>query len=162
MKKHTIKLSYSTTKNLAGIISSHNKKILRGPEEKAGCNCRQLPCPLDGQCKTKGLVYLAQFKEKSDNYAYFGSTALTFKERFGGHKFDITHEDHPGTTLSRKIHELKITEPLEKVKWTIANRCHPITPGQPVYNVCTTEECRILLKHKGPPPLLPKNCNVLH
>ena len=62
LNKHTLKLSYSCTKNLGSIISSHNKKVLGGQVEKAGCNCRNPPCPLDGECLTEGLVYWANLK----------------------------------------------------------------------------------------------------
>ena len=162
LNKHTLKLSYSCTKNLGSIISSHNKKVLGGQVEKAGCNCRNPPCPLDGECLTQGLVYLGQFENNNQNYAYFGSTANTFKERYGNHKFDFNHKDQPGTALSRKLHELNIDDPVKQVKWTIANRCYPLTPGQPVCDVCTTEKCRIMLKHNGPPPQLPANCEILN
>ena len=78
--KHTLKLSYSTTKNIASIIGCHNKKVLRGPEGTQACNCRTKDnCPLDGACLTRGVVYLSTIKTSSQNYGYWGSTANIFK-----------------------------------------------------------------------------------
>ena len=50
--RNTIKLSYICTTNMAGILSSHNKKILSEKKDKPdppSCNCRKTRAPyLDG------------------------------------------------------------------------------------------------------------------
>ena len=49
---HTVKISYSTTNNIARHIVKHNNKALNQVKkaEALPCNCRKLPCPLDGNC----------------------------------------------------------------------------------------------------------------
>ena len=161
--RHTVKLSYSTTKNIASIVSSHNKKVVKGPVEAQGCNCRNKDsCPLDGACLTSGLVYLSTVDANNNSYGYWGSTANTFKERFNGHKQDMRNEDKPGTALSSKVHELKRTGVDHQIRWYIANKCHTLKPGQPICDVCITEKTRILLGHKEPHPNLPHNCQFLN
>ena len=163
--RHTIKLSYSTTKNLAAHINQHNKKLLSTDEAKPGCNCRvKTDCPLNGECQTKGVVYLSKVKTDTHDYAYYGGTDRTFKERYYGHTSDMRNDDKPGTALARQIHQLKNSVPPidYKLEWSIANKCYPLVPGQPVCDVCLTEKTRILLGHKGPPPKLSKNCIILN
>ena len=38
--KNTIKISYSCTRNMKSITSSHNRRILTPKNEQVGCNCR--------------------------------------------------------------------------------------------------------------------------
>ena len=41
--RHTIKISYSCTRNIAAKIAQHNAKVLGNckPKEMAGCNCKK-------------------------------------------------------------------------------------------------------------------------
>ena len=56
--KNTIKISYSCTRNVKSIISSHNKQILPPKNKQVGCNCRvKNSCPLDNKCLTSQLIY---------------------------------------------------------------------------------------------------------
>ena len=58
--KNTIKISYSCTRNMKSIISSHNKQILTPKNKQVGCNCRiKNSCPLDNKCLTSQLIYQA-------------------------------------------------------------------------------------------------------
>ena len=70
LNKNNVRVSYSTTKNLARVISSHNSKVAAGagePESEPSrtCNCpktkKGLPntCPMNGQCLTKNVIYCA-------------------------------------------------------------------------------------------------------
>ena len=57
--RNTIKLSYSCTTNMAGILSSHNKKILSEKRDKPdpfSFNCRKTPCPMSGRCREKSIT----------------------------------------------------------------------------------------------------------
>ena len=46
--KNTVKISYSCTRNMKSILSSHNKKVLYPKQQQKGCNCRyKNSCPLD-------------------------------------------------------------------------------------------------------------------
>ena len=164
--RHTVKLSYSCTRNIAKLISSHNQKVLNTNMQNTepGCNCTNGPCPVDGKCLTQGLVYRGTMTRKQENYTYTGSTGNTFKERYSGHKQDLKNEARPGTTLSNKFWQLKKSNPSETplIKWNIVNRCHPLTAGMPVCDVCLTEKTRLLLQHEGPEPKPPKNTVFLN
>lgn len=164
--KHTLKLSYSCTKNIASHINSHNKKVLSKSQhpypEQEGCNCRKDPCPVDGHCQTKGLVYIGALTSGQKNWTYFGSTANTFKERYSGHKQDLENDKRNGTALSNKVWELKKSNTPYTLSWKIAHRCHPLTAGMPTCDVCLTEKTRILLGHKGPQPTIPGNSTLLN
>ena len=142
-------------------MSTPNVKF---PLQEPGCNCTADPCLVDGKCLTKGLVYTGTIETKKENYTYNGSTGLTFKERYGGHKFDLKHETSTGTALSNKFWQLKKENPDETpiVKWNIVNKCHPLKAGMPTCDVCLTEKTRILLQHEGPEPKPPKNTIFLN
>ena len=57
INRHTVKISYSGTSNMAMIISSHNRKVLQEkrikekPTQKE-CNCQKgvKSCPIGGKC----------------------------------------------------------------------------------------------------------------
>ena len=115
INNHTLKISYSCTRNMAVHISSHNKRVIASSSNKTddGCNCQsektklkrlrtalEIPenqtwqppdwfigsCPLDKKCKTDSLVYKATVtSKKSGNMDYYGLTANTFKERYNSH-----------------------------------------------------------------------------
>ena len=100
---------------------------------------------------------------KKDNYTYVGSTALNFKEQWYNHNHDLEYDAGTGTTLSGKYWELikaQPTDPAPKIKWKIANRCHPLKAGMRACDVCTTEKCRILLQHGVPEPKASKDHNI--
>ena len=66
--QHTIKLSYSCTKNVAAHITSHNLKLLKGPTAEPGCNCRDKDsCPLEGKCLTDAIVYQGTIQTYNQN-----------------------------------------------------------------------------------------------
>ena len=59
---NTLKISYSCMPNVKNVIDAHNKSQLREPttEPTKSCNCRDKPnCPLNGQCRSKGIIYQA-------------------------------------------------------------------------------------------------------
>ena len=69
LNKHTIKLSYSTMRNLGSHIAvSNRKKLNSNPAkiEEPKCKCETdreiIQCPVNGQCMTKNVVYSAEVK----------------------------------------------------------------------------------------------------
>ena len=62
--------------NIKQIIKGHNNKLLslkkQERKEPAGCNCRG-PCPLNGQCLTPNIVYLAEVNVLNE-YPNIGTT----------------------------------------------------------------------------------------
>ena len=121
--RHTVKLSYSCTRNIGSIISAHNQKLMRTETDEPGCNCRDEPCPVEKECLTEGVVYTGTITAKDNNYTYYGSTGNTFKERYSNHKQDLKNAAKQGTALSNKFWELK-NNPKEdpKVKWQIIHK----------------------------------------
>ena len=56
----TLKLSYSSTKNMASLIATHNWSILNPNDQVYGCNCRvRNDCLLQHKSLTPGIVYQA-------------------------------------------------------------------------------------------------------
>ena len=64
--RNTIKVSYICTPSMEKIISSRNKKLLSTPQaEERMCNCpRNTPCPLDGKCLAKNVIYEAEVTQE--------------------------------------------------------------------------------------------------
>ena len=91
-----VKVSYSCCPNMKSLITSHNSKLSRTPEEvkKAGCNCRGgvSVCPLQGDCQTPSLVYKATVSSVEGRREYLGQTAITFKLRYNYHKNSFIRE----------------------------------------------------------------------
>ena len=164
--RHTVKVSYSCTKNIAAHISSHNKKVLNSTRPQKPCNCRAEECPVNGECQKEGVVYEATLESEKKQWIYFGSTGNTFKERYAGHKQDLKNQTRAGTTLSNKYWELKTSttrKPEEPtLKWKIIHTCHKLKAGMPICDVCLTEKTRILLQHEGPDPKPPPQAIILN
>ena len=58
--KNTVKLTYSSTKNMDSLIAMHNRSILNPNDQVYGCNCRvRNDSPLQHKCLTPGSVYQA-------------------------------------------------------------------------------------------------------
>ena len=83
MNRKTIKISYSTTPNMAKIISSTNSEILSEQEApKRTCNCpKNAACPLNGQCLENNIVYHAKITQSDQKVTnYIGMTSTEFKK----------------------------------------------------------------------------------
>ena len=56
--KNNVKLTYSSMLNMASIIASHNKIILRPNTQDYGCSCRKKSeCPMQNKCLTPNIIY---------------------------------------------------------------------------------------------------------
>ena len=132
--RHTVKLSYSCTKNIGDIISGHNKKILVPPKKDFGCNCRKKEeCPLDGQCKTPNVVYKATVTNSvnEDEKIYIGMTE-NFKKRYANHKKSFSSKRYKNETeLSSYYHTFDNPKDV-KVKFEIVRS----TSSKPKYGFC--------------------------
>ena len=126
MNRQNIKISYSGTQSVGGIISSHNAKIMRDRKAKeepvAPCNCQKgvEACPLDGKCQVSAIVYKATVTaDDGEVKTYTGCTDRTFKKRHYGHTSDSRHKDNrTNTKLATYVWD-KRDEGVEikKVKW---------------------------------------------
>ena len=66
--KNTIKFSYSSCRNMATVIASHNQRILQPTSNSYGCNCRnRAKCPLDDKCLMVNIVYIKQWYQNPVN-----------------------------------------------------------------------------------------------
>ena len=91
--KNTVKVSYSCTKHIKSIISSHNKRVLHQnrpcPNEQK-CNCiKKELCSLNGNCQAENIVYEATITCNEQTYGeniYIGIAETTFKKRYSNHK----------------------------------------------------------------------------
>ena len=86
--KNCVKLSYSNMGNIASIISSHNKSVLRPIIQDHGCNCRQKnDCPMQNKFLTPNIVYEATVTNNVDTVEkiYFGLCETSFKKRYSNH-----------------------------------------------------------------------------
>ena len=97
-----LKISYSTTANMAALISAHNKKILanhgKTKKELKLCNCRDGPpqCPANGECQRKDVVYSGHVDVPDKPHlskTYVGLTSTTFKERWRNHKSSVENRE---------------------------------------------------------------------
>ena len=161
---HTIKISYSCTKNVASRIASHNAKMISGSKAKgkAGCKCRdKTSCPIPGDCKSKNIVYQALIDSEVGFFNYFGMTSMCFKDRFNNHKYDFNHPENPGTALSNQVHKLEKAKKKYSIKWSIVDRAFPYQVGSTSCDLCSTERMHIAMGSKGFHQL-PKGCVMLN
>ena len=110
--RQTVKLSYRCMPNVAQAISRHNSKVLKGDQQTqqpTGCNCDggAANCPVQGECKTKCVVYEASITEtvSGKKETYTGMTGREFKDRSREHKYDVKHKtsNKPYTKLKVSI-----------------------------------------------------------
>jgi hypothetical protein len=65
--KNTVKLSYSCTKNIGTIVSSHNNGVLSQRNETYGCIFRvKSYCPLENNYLTPSIIYQAEITNNTD------------------------------------------------------------------------------------------------
>ena len=110
LNRNTVKLSYRCLANMKRKIASHNIKVQKSEENMnldPGCNCTGVmgPCPLDGKCLTRSVIYRAEVKDRNNNkQTYTGLTAGTFKKRYYSHRNSFNNRNSENsTTLSSYI-----------------------------------------------------------
>ena len=135
--KNSVKVSYSCTRNVNSIISSHNQKILNPSKTEFGCNCRnKSSCPLDGKCLTPNTVYQAKITNDVDNETkyYIGMSEPPFKARYNNHNRDFNNERYRFyTELSKYVWMLKDSGKNPKVEY----KCLKKVFGRARLNFCT-------------------------
>ena len=83
--KNIVKLSYSSTKNMASVIAMHNRSILNPNDQVYSCYCRvRNDCPPQYNCLTPEIVYQATVTNNNDDAEkiYYRLCETTFKERY--------------------------------------------------------------------------------
>ena len=133
--------------NMKQIINAHNKKILNSENKIVNgktCSCEEGPCPLNGNCLVKKVVYRADVKNLSDNSikTYLGISEPDFKARYGNHKNSFKYRKNATKTeLSKYIWKLKDQNHRYEIKWSIVKQC--ATSYNPV-----TKSCNLCLSEK--------------
>ena len=145
--KNTVKLSYSSTKNMASLITTHNRSILNPNDQVYGCNWMvKNDCPLHHQWLTAGIIYQATVISNKDGREklYYGLCETAFKERFWIYTSSFKHEKNRNETeFSNYIWALKKDKTLPFVKWKILR----IVQGKSArncYRLCLTENLFII------------------
>ena len=142
-------MSYRTTSNMKKIINRHNKKILNKNEEmnNENCNCSEPPCPLQGYCQTKNMVYQGTVKTNEETECYIGLTATSFKKRLANHETSFRYSNKRGsTTLANHIWTIKDQGGEYELKWKLIGRAQPFSPISRIFNLCTLEKYYIIFK----------------
>ena len=110
LNRHTIRLSYSTMRNLKSHISASNMKKLHNKQAETpvtSCKCESdkdiVQCPVSGQCVTSNVVYSAEVKTKYSTKTYIGMTGCPFIDRWKEHRGNLRHKHQNGTKLSKYI-----------------------------------------------------------
>ena len=136
------------------IIKAHNAKIIHGkniidPNRKT-CNCRQpTKCPLDGNCLSSCIIYIATVSIEKEQVAYIGLTRKTSKERYNNHNKSFNHKKYENEAeLSKYVWKLKKKNSKFSITWKIIS--HPSTKRRPSNqcNLCLEEKYQILNQRK--------------
>ena len=150
--RKNVKVGYSTTPNIAQIISAKNSKILKPPEpENRQCSCPKTKvCPLDNKCLSEGIIYQATVTEPTaEPRTYITLCSTGFKKRLGVHResFKNPHKLNIQTSLSKHIHKVRETKNIEpNVTWKLIDRGKTFSPVSKVCQLCTREAYHIIFK----------------
>ena len=163
--RNTLKMSYSTCRNLKAHIQGHNHAILHpNVKTKASCNCRNKEnCPLSGQCLTSGLVYQCDVTVEGNNdiKTYFGQTLRPFKQRYYEHNTAMNNINSKlATALSNHVWKLKNSGKEFKLKWSIKSQAPTYTSGSRKCQLCLKEKTAIAMA--DPQKLLNNRTELLH
>ena len=145
----TIKISYSTVKNIRAIINSHNRRVLNPPPaQNIRCNCRKKQeCPLNGQCLIKNIVYQADVTSGQKTKTYYGLTSREFKSRWYEHRQAIKNKNSSkATELSNYIWSLKSQNKEFTLKFKIKSRACAYSSGSRHCQLCLREKMAIALE----------------
>ena len=147
--RNTVKVSYSTTKNMKAHIDQHNKTIINPKlDEGKGCNCRKPEnCPLNGECLQKSVIYQADVQVVGGKkMSYIGLTERTFKERYREHTGSFRHENQGHKTeLSKYIWKLKNENKQFEIAWSIKSKAYAYQSGMKRCDLCLQEKTYIAL-----------------
>ena len=147
---NTVKISYCTMPNIEQQISGLNKMKLRGgdiPEPDLTCNSRENPCPLQGECNARDIVYNATITHNNSTKVstYVGLTSCKFIQRYRLQKRSFNNETlNKDTTLAEKVWELTKSNSQYSVSFKIEKMAQSYTPGKPSCNLCLEEKYVIL------------------
>ena len=149
--RNNVKISYSTTPNMAQIISGRNGKLLeKEKQEKKLCSCtreKKDQCPLDQKCLSENIVYQATVTQPNqETTTYIGQTSCDFKKRLAVHKQTFNDLTVSQTALSTHIHNLKDRGIDPTITWKIIDRGKSFSPVTGVCHLCIKEAFYIIFR----------------
>ena len=107
---------------------------------------KKVPCPLQGDCLQKAVVYQADIKHGNTVKTYYGMTKNTFKERYNGHRCSLNNINYRSATeLSVYAWGLKDKNIAHTIDWSIKARGVPYQPGSKLCDLCLVEKTVIAL-----------------
>ena len=88
------------------------------------CRCNENPCPLQGHCNVKNIIYEASLNSNTpqnppEKFTYIGMSCRKLIERYKIHKRSSKNENINSTTLSNKLWELKNEQKTPSVNFKI-------------------------------------------
>ena len=144
-------MSYSCTKNIKSIITSHNNKLIN-PVERGNdrmCNCIGFQCPVNGECLKSDLVYSCKVESANEVREYIGSTKNSFKVRWNAHNSDARYiSKRTKTTLADYIWSLKEKNIVYSQSWKVELSTKVYCPEIGVCGTCLSEKYWLLKNHK--------------
>ena len=164
INRQTIKISYSGTKSVAKIISSHNAKVLKeyrkassnttDVQSKKNCSCQAgvNTCPLNGECLTECIVYKATLTAGDGEVkTYTGLTEPPFKNRFYKHNADRRDRKFTNATTMATYFWQKKDQgiDIDSTKWEVLRKCHKYQPGGRKCDLCLSEKL-LIMKNRDP------------
>ena len=133
--KNTVKVSYSSMRNILSIKASHNKTILRPNIQDYSCNYRKKnECLMQNKCLTPN-IYQATVTNNTniDKKIYFGLCETSFKERYHNHTRSFRSQNYSkDAELSKYVWELKNENKILFIKWRVSKKVYP----KPRFNYC--------------------------
>ena len=139
-----VKVSYCCGENMQDTIRKHNIKILNGSKsvviEPCNCNIEDI-CPLNGECRSKSIVYQATVKTEREEKTYIGLCETEFKMRYHNHTASFRNKGKRNATeLSKYIWVLKEKNINYALNWKILARCTAYKNGSKNCDLCQTEK----------------------
>ena len=153
LNRHTVKISYSTMRNLKSHIAASNIKKLRpkqhiNPEKECNCENQKRVCPVNGQCTIDNVVYEASVQTKHISKSYIGMTSRPFIERWKEHRGNLKHEHQKGTKLSSFVWNQKVfgeNIKMDDIRWSLKTKAIPYRAGAKFCDTCLSEKTHIAL-----------------
>ena len=135
--------------NIDTIIQGANKqKLSKDTRDTNGeriCNCRRAPCPLEGECLKKNVIYQAEVTTENSKETYVGLTSTEFKTRFSNHKCSFNDPNKKlSTELSKHVWDLKDKGEQFQIKWKILCHANPYTSASKRCDLCISEKYMII------------------
>ena len=110
------------------------------------CNCRKnAPCPLEGQCLKRNLVYRAVVQCENSEESYVGLTSSEFKTRYNAHNHTFRDSSKRlSTELSKHVWSIKDQNKDFSIKWSILGHARPYDNISKKCNLCILEKYYII------------------